>query len=123
VTAPQAITLADVYRAVLDPLDAAEIRWNLDLQQLVVPGVLVPVPALAYRFSARSVDVSFTLVAVVNNTGRRQAVEGLSELVAHVQSALAGAPSELRPIELLTTDNSASLLGAELPVSYSLRLT
>jgi hypothetical protein len=123
VTEPQAISLADVYAPVVDALEAAEIRWNLDLQQLAIPGVLIPVPTLTYRFAARSVDVAFTLVAVVNNTGRRQAIEGLSELVAQVQSALAGAVTELRPIELLTTDNSAALLGAELPVALTLRLT
>jgi hypothetical protein len=115
-----AVTLLDAYSVILDRLEAADIRWHIDLQSLVLPGVLVPVPTLTYRFGRNSVDASFTVIAAVNNTGRRPAVEALSELVTAVQAALAGMVTELRPIELTTVDQSALLLAAELPVSVSL---
>lgn len=106
--------------AISTRLDDADVRWHIDLQSLVLPGVLIPVPTLAYRFGRNSVDATFTLVAVVNNTGRRPAIEALSELVSLVQSALAGLVSELRPIELTTADQTALLLAAELPISLTL---
>lgn len=122
-TSPPPVTLQDAYNVILDRLEKADIRWHIDLQSLAIPGVLVPVPALSYRFGGGSVEARFTIIAVVNNTGRRPAVEALSDLVSLVQSALAGMVTELRPIELTTTDQSALLLGAELPLTLSLKPT
>lgn len=120
-TGPVPVTLLDVMSVVIDKLEAAGIRWNIDLQQLAVPGVLVPVPELTFRFSRASLDARFTIVAVVNNTGRRAAVEALSELVGQVQSALAGMVTELRPVDVTTADTSGVLLGAELPITLTLK--
>jgi hypothetical protein len=119
----QPLGLLDAYGYVLDKLEAAGIRWNIDLQNMIVPGVLVPVPELTFRYSRSTLDARFTVVAVVNNTNRRAAVEELSELVTLVQSALDGAITELRPVEVTTTDSTGSLLAAELPITVSLKGT
>jgi hypothetical protein len=113
-------TLAEVMAAISTRLAKADVRWHIDLQSLAIPGVLIPVPTLSYRFGRDSVDATFVLVAVVNNTGRRPAVEALSDLVSQVLDALAGMVTELRPVELTTADQTALLLAAELPLALSL---
>lgn len=121
-TSPAPITLEDVYRAVGAKFDALEpaIRWGTDLQRLALPAVLVPVPTMAYRYSRSAVDASFAFVAIVQNTDRDTAIRLLSDLVESVQTAIGGAVTDVRQVDVTTADGSANLLAAELLVTLTL---
>jgi hypothetical protein len=114
-------TLLDAMSTVTEPLEEAGIRWTTDFQKLNAPCVYLPIPVLSFRFGKDAVDVSFSPVAVVQNTGNRAAIESLSDLIVRVQEALGFSPTTARPVDVTTADQTGVLLGAELPFTLSIR--
>jgi hypothetical protein len=110
------IDLAGAVADVVDVLRAAGIRATGDRRNLNPPAVYVPPPVIAWRFGKGTADLTWTIAAVVPNTGRVEALDNLSPLVDAVVAALP-AITEGRPIDLTGIDQGGPLPCYELTMT------
>ena len=108
------IDLGAAAQEVLNTLVAAGISAAVDMADLNTPGVFIPPPTVAYRFTKRDAEASWRLVAAVANTGRGAALAELGLLVDRVQAALGGAITSAAPVDLASVDGGGPLPGYEL---------
>jgi len=109
--------LAAAVAAVADKLTAAGIRSTPDLRDLNPPCVYVAAPTLAYRFGKGGADLTWQIVAVVPNSGRLAALKALSPLIDSTVTALGGAVTAGRPVDVTALDGGAPLPGYELTLT------
>ncbi|MET0996217.1 MAG: hypothetical protein ABWY20_20015 [Mycobacterium sp.] len=98
---------------IVDRLRAAGIRATLDERDINPPAVWIKPPTLTFRFG-KGWTATWTVQAVVPDTGRNVALAALGTLVEAVQAALGGAAQTALPIALLIPGGAAPLPGYEL---------
>lgn len=103
--------LAQAAQAIVDRLTDAGVRASVDERDLNPPAVFVGPPVLSWRFGKGSTDATWTLVAVVPNTGRNIALTNLGALVTSTAAALGLAIVTARPMDLSVPDQAAPLPG------------
>jgi hypothetical protein len=102
------VDLAGEVGGVVGRLKAAGIRATADLRDVNPPCVYVPPPAIAFRFGKGGADLTWTVAAIVPNTGRDVALRNLTPLIAAVTAALAATPvTGGRPIDVTGLDGAA----------------
>jgi hypothetical protein len=107
--------LAGAVDAILDRLRAAGIRATSDLRNVNAPGCYLPPPAIDWRFARGSVSLSWSLLAVVPNTGRDVALKNLGPLLDQVTAALVTTPvTDGRFVDVAGVDGAAPMPGYEL---------
>lgn len=97
----------DIYAAavaVVDKLVADGVRATLDGRDLNPPAVLVRPPTVSYRFG-RDGDADWEAWAVVGDTGSKQSLDALSDLLERVSAALVR-PVQARPDVISLADGS-----------------
>ena len=102
------IDLAGEVAAVVARLKAAGLRATADLRDVNPPCVYVPPPQIAYRFGKGIADLTWTVAAIVPNTGRDVALRNLTPLIDDVAAALSATPVTTgRPIDVTGLDGGA----------------
>lgn len=112
--------MGEAMDAVVSTLTAAGIRAVVDERDVNPPCAWLREPTLSYRFNKGGYDVSWRLLAVVPDSGRRVAIDGLADLIDQIQTALAGAVVAAAPVDVPTGDG-AVLPGYELTWSDRIR--
>lgn len=95
-------------------LVAGGVAAAMDVRDLDLPGVLVPPPDLAYRFSKGCADATWRIVAATGNVGREQALAQLGPLLAQVTAALGHVVVGGRPVDLQVADGGGPMPAYEL---------
>ena len=114
-------TLMDALTPVLDTLSGAGVRVTLDYKALNPPGCLLHPPTLAYRFQAGDFTATYRLWLITSATDRTQQVQNLGEQLDQVVTALKHSAVTASPVEVPTSDGTATLPGYELVWTQRIR--
>ena len=109
------IDLAAQVDGVLVRLRGAGLRAVADMRDVNPPCVYVTPPQIQFRFGKGGADLTWTIAAIVPNTGRDVALKNLTPLIDKVAAALAATPvTSGRPIDVTGLDGAAPCPAYEL---------
>jgi len=114
------VDIAAAAQSIVTQLKAAGIRATIDERDINPPAVWVKPPIAAFRFG-KGWDATWTLQAVVPDTGRNNSLAALGAMIDAVQAAMNWHAITANPVALLIPGGAAPLPAYEM--TFSERIT